>query len=51
MKLDAPEFIDIEDVLEIHALQIARYGGIEGVRDRGLKDAAAEALRRIVYSR
>jgi death on curing protein len=37
---DTPEFLDVEDVLELHALQLARYGGIEGVRDRGLLESA-----------
>jgi death-on-curing protein len=37
---DAPEFLDDEDVLELHALQLARYGGADGVRDRGLLESA-----------
>jgi len=35
-----PEFLDIDDVLELHALQIAEHGGSEGLRDRGLLDSA-----------
>lgn len=31
-----PEFLTIEDVLDIHADQIQRYGGDAGVRDMGL---------------
>jgi hypothetical protein len=31
----APEFLDLEEVLEIHALQLDEFGGIAGVRDRG----------------
>jgi death on curing protein len=34
------EFLTTEDVLEIHADQIERYGGSGGVRDLGLLDAA-----------
>lgn len=40
MTADAPEFLDVEDVLELHALQLARYGGADGVRDRGLLESA-----------
>ena len=35
-----PEFLDIDDVLEIHASQILEHGGSEGVRDMGLLDSA-----------
>jgi death-on-curing protein len=35
-----PEFLDIDDVLEIHASQIAEHGGSEGLRDRGLLESA-----------
>jgi death-on-curing protein len=30
----------IEDVFEIHELQVERYGGLQGVRDRGLVESA-----------
>ncbi len=33
-------YLDIQDVLEIHAKQIERFGGSEGVRDAGLIEAA-----------
>ena len=35
-----PELLDIEDVLELHALQLARYGGASDVRDRKLLESA-----------
>jgi death-on-curing protein len=35
-----PEFLDIDDVLEIHAFQIAEHGGSEGLRDLGLLESA-----------
>ena len=35
-----PEFLAIEDVLEIHAMQLARYGGGDGLRDQGLLESA-----------
>ena len=31
-----PSFLSLEDVLEIHAAQLDRYGGQDGIRDRGL---------------
>ncbi|MBN2716993.1 MAG: type II toxin-antitoxin system death-on-curing family toxin [Deltaproteobacteria bacterium] len=34
------EFLTIEDALEIHAMQLARYGGGKGIRDRGLLESA-----------
>ena len=36
-----PDFLSVDDVLQIHADQIARYGGSEGVRDLGLLESAA----------
>jgi death-on-curing protein len=35
-----PEFLDINDVLEIHEMLIDRFGGSEGLRDWGLLDSA-----------
>jgi death-on-curing protein len=35
-----PEFLDLGDVLELHALQLARYGRADGVRDPGLLESA-----------
>jgi death-on-curing protein len=40
-----PEFLELEDVFELHADSIARYGGDIGVRDRGLIDAAVAVPR------
>lgn len=40
MRAAEPEFLDIEDVLELHALQLARYGGAAGIRDQGLLESA-----------
>ena len=36
----AVEFLETEDVLELHELQRARYGGADGVRDMGLLESA-----------
>ena len=35
-----PEFLTLEDILEIHALQLERYGGGDGIRERGLLESA-----------
>ena len=34
------DYIGVEDILAIHADQIERYGGGEGIRDPGLLEAA-----------
>jgi death on curing protein len=34
------EYLTVAEVLAIHADQIERYGGVEGVRDQGLLEAA-----------
>ena len=34
------DYIRVEDILAIHADQIERYGGDEGIRDPGLLEAA-----------
>lgn len=36
----SPTFLSVAEVLEIHADQIARYGGSEGLRDWNLLDSA-----------
>lgn len=33
-------FLSIDDVLVLHELQIERYGGSSGIRDRGLLESA-----------
>jgi death-on-curing protein len=35
-----PEFLTLSDVLEMHADEIARSGGMPGVRDQGLLESA-----------
>ena len=37
------EYLGVDDVLRIHADQIARYGGSEGVRDLALLESAVAA--------
>jgi death-on-curing protein len=36
----APDFLAVEDVLDLHAQQLERYGGSQGVRDLGLLESA-----------
>ena len=45
----APEFLDLEEVLEIHVLQLDEFGGIAGVRDRGLLESAVEQARATAF--
>ena len=35
-----PEFLTLDDILEIHGQQIERFGGINGLRDQGLLESA-----------
>jgi len=35
-----PDFLTLEDVLQIHEDQIERFGGAVGLRDRGLLESA-----------
>jgi death on curing protein len=35
-----PEFLDVEDVLEIHTAQLDEHGGLAGIRDPNLLDSA-----------
>ena len=35
-----PEFVTLQDVIEIHKDQIVRYGGSPGIRDIGLLESA-----------
>jgi death-on-curing protein len=40
MSPDEPVFLDVEDVIEIHATQLEVHGGSPGLRDRGLLESA-----------
>ena len=35
-----PEFLTLDDVLELHAAGLARFGGSEGIRDEGMLRSA-----------
>lgn len=38
--LDAIEFLTLDEVLEMHRIQLERWGGQEGIRDRGALESA-----------
>ena len=40
-----PEFLEVEDIFELHADSIERYGGSVGIRDRGLIESAVAVPR------
>jgi len=44
--MSPPEFLDLDEILEIHATQLDEFGGMAGVRDRGLLESAVEQPRR-----
>jgi death on curing protein len=43
-----PDFLSVEDVVQIHDEQINTYGGAAGVRDRGLLESAV-AMPRVSF--
>jgi hypothetical protein len=49
MRLDEIFFLDVDDVLDAHAVVIARFGGSDGLRDRGLLESAVMAARSGYY--
>jgi death-on-curing protein len=38
--MSEPIWLDVDEVVDMHAEQLARFGGPEGVRDRGLLESA-----------
>ena len=40
-----PDFLDLDDVLDIHDRQLARFGGATGVRDQNLLESALATPR------
>ena len=48
--MSEPEWLDIDIVLDIHAEQLALFGGGDGLRDRGLLESAlARPLNKFAY--
>ena len=40
-----PDFLELEEVLELHARQLEAFGGSPGIRDRGLLESALASPR------
>src|SRR5712675_3761890 len=46
----APDWLDIDIMLDVHAEQLALFGGADGVRDSGLLESAlARPMNKIAY--
>lgn len=43
--MSEPLWIGIDEVIEIHALQLERFGGAAGLRDRGVLESALDRPR------
>ncbi len=39
------EFLEVDDVIELHGLQLDEFGGLPGLRDRGLLESAVAQPR------
>ena len=50
MPSDAVQFLSLDEALEIHAVLIDRFGGAEGIRDRGLLESALYRPKTGYYS-
>ena len=44
-EFESPEFLEVEDVLALHAEALRRFGGRPGVRDKGLLHSAVAQAR------
>lgn len=38
--MQTPEFLEIDDILDIHQILIEQFGGMSGIRDEGLLESA-----------
>lgn len=38
--MQTPEFLEIADILDIHQILIEQFGGMSGIRDKGLLESA-----------
>lgn len=43
-----PDFLSLEEVLSLHEEQLAKYGGLDGIRDKGLLESAV-AMPRVTF--
>jgi death-on-curing protein len=44
-----PEFLDTDTVFKLHAVSLRLFGGIDGVRDRGLIESALGSAQNTYY--
>lgn len=49
MKSEEPKFLSIAEILYLHDESLARFGGSEGIRERGLVESAAASARNSFY--
>ena len=47
--MSEPVFLELDDVLRIHARSLAEHGGSEGVRDGGLVESALASAKNTFY--
>jgi death-on-curing protein len=39
--METPIFLRVDEIIGLHDMQLERFGGLEGIRDRGLLESAA----------
>jgi death-on-curing protein len=44
-----PEFLTLDEVLQIHARSLSEHGGMDGIRDPGLVDSALASAKNALY--
>ena len=47
--MNEPVFLELDEVLQIHARSLAEHGGTEGIRDRGLVESALASAKNALY--
>lgn len=47
--MSEPDFLEIDEVIQIHTRSLAEHGGSEGVRDMGLVESALASAKNIFY--
>ena len=47
--MNEPQFITLDEILQIHSRSLAEHGGTEGTRDRGLLESALASAKNAFY--
>ena len=47
--MNEPIFLELDEVLRIHARSLAEHGGQDGVRDLGLVESALASAKNVLY--